>query len=66
LAYENDRESQNRLKKIEDRKMEILLEIARINDNYSKKVSKLNSEYKQLGDDYYNLKIEVIKKKQKA
>jgi hypothetical protein len=60
LANINGKE---RLKEIEDRRIEILMEIARINDNYSKKVTELNSEYKQLGDEYYQLKMEMIRVK---
>jgi hypothetical protein len=66
LSNKNDKERQERLKEIEDRKIEILLEIACINDYYGQKVSRLNSEYKQLSDEYYQLKMEMIMTKQKA
>jgi hypothetical protein len=58
-------EKQQRLREIEDRKIEILLEIANINDNYSEKVSRLNSEYTQLDKEYYQLQLELLEKKQK-
>jgi hypothetical protein len=59
-------DKQERLKEIEDRKIEILLEITDINDNYNKKVSRLNSEYALLDKEYYHLKIELINSKQKV
>jgi hypothetical protein len=59
-------DKQKRLKEIEDRKIEILLKIADINDIYNKKVSRLNSEYACLDKEYYYLKIELINTKQKA
>jgi hypothetical protein len=34
--------------------------------NNTEKMSALNYEYVQLGDEYYNLKLDVIKAKQKA
>lgn len=58
-------EKQQRLREIEDRKIEILLEIANINDNYSEKVSRPNSEYTQLDKEYYQLQLELLEKKQK-
>lgn len=58
-------EKQQRLREIEDRKIEILLEIANINDNYSEKVSRRNSEYTQLDKEYYQLHLELLEKKQK-
>jgi len=52
-----------RLKYIEDRKIQILLEIASINNNYNENVSRLNSEYEQLHEEYFQLKSEFIKKR---
>ena len=52
-----------RLRDIENRKIEILLEIANINDIYSEKVSQLNSEYVLLHKEYYRLQLELIRKK---
>lgn len=54
---------QKRLKKIEDRKIEILKEIAYINKKYKEKISKLSSEFSQLDEEYYNLQLEVIGQK---
>ena len=53
-------EKQIRLREIEDRKIEILLDIVRINDKYSEKISQLNSEYVLLDDEYYHIKLELI------
>jgi hypothetical protein len=54
---------QIKLKEIEDRRIEILMEIACINNNYSEKMSRLNSEYSRLDKEYYHLKLEMIRKK---
>jgi hypothetical protein len=52
-----------RIQEIEDRKIEILMEIARINRNYDEQVSKLNSEYERLHKELYKLQMEMITKK---
>jgi hypothetical protein len=52
-----------KIKEIEDRKIEILLEIANINNDYSEKVTRLNSEYVRLDEEYYHLKLELIRNK---
>jgi hypothetical protein len=65
LANKEDNEKQKRMREIEDRKIEIILEIPKINDDIEKMIQ-LNHEYVQLGDEYYNLFIEVIKAKQRA
>lgn len=57
---------QKRLKEIEDRKIEILLEIADINKYYKEKISQLSSEFAQLDEEYYNLQLELINQKQKG
>lgn len=54
---------QQRLIEIEDRKIEIIIEIADINNNYNEKVSILNSEYARLDKEYYYLKLDLIRKK---
>jgi diphthamide synthase subunit DPH2 len=56
---------QQRLREIEDRKIEILLEVPSVKDN-NEKISELNDEYEQLGDEYYYIKLELIREKQKA
>jgi hypothetical protein len=55
---------EKRLIEIEDRKIEIILEIASINDLENEKVFKLNSEYALLNEEYYHLKLNLISKKQ--
>lgn len=62
----NKKNKQQRLREIEDRKIEILLEIANINENYNEKVSQLNHEYARLDKEYYHLQLELIKTKQKV
>jgi hypothetical protein len=66
LNIKNDKERQKKLREIEDRKIEILLEIHSINHNYCEEISELNSEYVKLGDEYYHLRLELIRGKQKA
>ncbi|UCH89124.1 MAG: hypothetical protein JSV49_00300 [Thermoplasmata archaeon] len=56
---------QKRLIEIEDRKIEIVMEIASINDLKNKKVLQLNSEYAKLHEEYYHLKLDLIREKQK-
>jgi hypothetical protein len=51
-----------RLREIEDRKMEILMELTHLVDNPNK-IVQLNNEYVQLDDEYYQLKIETIRAK---
>jgi hypothetical protein len=63
LTTINEREK--RIKEIEDRKIEILLKISGFKDDIEK-LSALNHEYVQLGDEYYKLKLETIRSKQKA
>ena len=53
-------EKQQRIQEIEDRKIEILMEISRINKQYDDQVSRLNSEYEKLHKELYLLQIEVI------
>jgi hypothetical protein len=56
---------QKRLNEIEERKMEILTETAKTNEKYSVRISKLNSEYSQLDEEYFGLQLQMLKKKQK-
>ncbi|UCE74950.1 MAG: hypothetical protein JSV56_04400 [Methanomassiliicoccales archaeon] len=53
-------DKQKRLKEIEDRKIEILVEIGQINKSYGEEISKLRSEYIQLDKEYYSLKLELM------
>ena len=66
MTNKKNTKKHQRLRDIEDRKIKILLEIANINDNYSEKVSRLDSEYILLDKEYYHLKLELIKAKQKG
>ena len=63
MTIENNQKIKQKFREIEDRKIEILLEISNINDSYSKKVSQLNFEYSQLKKEYYKLQLELIGKK---
>ncbi|MFW9881241.1 MAG: hypothetical protein ACFFG0_49890 [Candidatus Thorarchaeota archaeon] len=63
MTKNNSKSKQNRLGEIEDRKLEIILEIADINNNYNEKVSLLNSEYARLDKEYYNIKLGLIRRK---
>jgi hypothetical protein len=54
---------QQRLREIEDRRIEILMKIAYINDDYNERISQLNTEYAQLHEEYYQLQLELIRKK---
>ena len=58
--------TQKRLREIEDRKINILLEIASIKDKNCTKISRLNSEFTQLHQEYYQLQIGLMRKKQKG
>jgi hypothetical protein len=51
-------EHQRRLSEIEDRKIEILLEIADINREYDERVSALREEYAELDAEYYEMRLE--------
>ena len=56
---------QKRLRQIEDRKIEILMEIGETNKKFSKKILKLQTEYKKLNKEYYYLQLALIKQKSK-
>lgn len=62
MTNKNKLRKQQRLNEIEDRKIEILLEISRINDSYNEKVSRLNSEYSRLHEEHYRLQTDLIRK----
>jgi hypothetical protein len=46
-----------RLNEIENRKIEILMETGKINAQYSEAVEQLNSEYEELDEEYYRLRL---------
>jgi len=52
-----------RLEEIEDRKIELLLEIGRVNREYSATVKGLESEYERLDAEHFNLRIEMMRAK---
>jgi len=52
-----------RMKEIEDRKFEILVETGRINNRYSEYINRLNEEYRRLDEEYFSLQSELIIKK---
>jgi hypothetical protein len=46
------------LRRIEDRKIEILLELGEINRDYDARVSSLRKEYAELDSEYFALRFE--------
>ena len=66
MTKNNSKSKQQKLREIEDRKIEILLEIDDINKDYRERISRLSSEFEQLDEEYYNLKFESIGKKAKG
>ena len=60
MANITDQMKKKRLTEIEDRKIQILMETGKTNERYNKTISRLNSEYKLLDEEYYILKFEVI------
>ncbi len=63
MTKDNSRSRKERLKEIEDRKIEILMEIGDTNKEYSKNISKLQIEYNKLDKEQYHLLIEQIRSK---
>jgi hypothetical protein len=57
----SERTTRERLEEIEDRKIEILLEIGRANKRYGKAVSRLESEYDRLDVEHFRLKVEMLR-----
>jgi hypothetical protein len=57
-SFEN---KQKRLREIEDRKIDILMETEKINKSYGYKISKLRSEYRHLDKEQYYLQLELIR-----
>ena len=56
----SDSRIRQRLVDIEDRKIEILLELGRTNELYDETVSRLDSEYRRLDDEYLRLRMELM------
>ena len=61
----SDRRTRERLREIEERKIEILLEIGRVNDQYGEIVSRLDIEYRRLDAEHYKLRCELIRERPK-
>jgi hypothetical protein len=59
-----ERTTSERMVEIEDRKIEILLEIGRANKRYGKAVSRFESEYERLDVEHFRLKMEMMKEGQ--
>ena len=53
-----------RLREIEDRKIEILLETGKANRSYADRIIKLDTEYKQLDEERLRLFLELHRKKE--
>lgn len=53
-----DSERRRRLAWIEDRKIEILMEVAEINREYDDRVSALREEYAELDSEYFVLRFQ--------
>jgi hypothetical protein len=53
-----DTDRRRRLARIEDRKIEILMEIAEINREYDDRVSALREEYAELDSEYFILRFQ--------
>lgn len=51
---------QARLEAIEDRKIEILMEIAEVNRDYGSRISVLDEEYAELDLEHFRLRLERI------
>jgi predicted transcriptional regulator len=52
-----------RLKEIENRKIEILMETGKINAKYNETMEQLNSEYEELDEECYRLRMRSIRGK---
>lgn len=63
MTKNNSKSGQERLKEIENRKIEILIETGETNKKYSKKIQELQSEYTKLDKEQYHLLIEQIRSK---
>jgi hypothetical protein len=61
----NDQRTRERISEIEDRKIELLLETGRTNKRYSETISRLDSEYKRLDGEHYQLRFELMKARAK-
>ena len=60
MTIGTDEEQRRALRGNEDRRIDILIEIADINQEYDERVSALREEYEALGREYYRLRLERI------
>ena len=60
----SERMKHDRLEEIEDRKIEILLEIGRANEKYSTYMKRLESEYERLDAEHFTLRLEMMRSRQ--
>jgi hypothetical protein len=60
MANDLYEQRERRLRAIEDRKIEILIETANVNRRYSEKITKLDAEYVHLDEEYYRLRVEMM------
>jgi len=56
---------EERLEKIEDRKIEILLEIGKTNKEYGTSMKRLESEYERLDAEHFTLRLEMMRSRQR-
>ena len=59
-----DAAKRQRLREIEDRKIEILLQTGKANKSYADTIIKLDSEYRQLDEERLRLFLELHRKKE--
>ncbi len=61
----SERTMSERLEEIEDRKIEILLEIGRANEKYSTYLKRLESEYERLDAEHFSLRLEMMRSRKR-
>jgi len=64
MANKKNGKKHKRLREIEDRRIEILLEIGSIDDDKIDTILELNSEYARLHKEQYLLQVELIREKE--
>ena len=60
MAQKGQRPEYDRLTGIEDRKIQILMELAGLDDDNGDRASKLRAEYALLDREYYMLRMKLI------
>ena len=60
MTISSDADADRRLREIEDRKIEILMEIAQVNRAFDGRISRLREEYAELDSEHYLLKLQRI------